>query len=177
LKIQHIFVGDEAVASPSSPEVIENSHIVVGDEFSQKQNPNREAHRKSKTTPGVFYRKGRYGRKGVRRKTLREGATLLQATPTGENRPLALTSVYLPLSKQSPKWGRIPHILRILLKIRGKPVAESVAERFFVAESVSMHGVGMEDTFNDFGVRFLFPIFVAGGTAAYRNYRALISDS
>ena len=39
------------------------------------------------------------------------------------------------MSKQSPKWGRIPHILRILLRIKGKPVAESVAERFSVAES------------------------------------------
>jgi len=47
---------------------------------------------------------------------------------------LAVESINI-LVNIGPKKDRIPHILRMSLKINGKPVAESVAERFFVAES------------------------------------------
>jgi len=48
--------------------------------------------------------------------------------------------------KQSPKWGQIPHILRILLRIKGKTVAESVADGFFVAESAAATSASLPAT-------------------------------
>src|SRR5579864_6729738 len=79
--------------------------------------------------------------------------------------------------KQSPKWGQIPHILRILLRIKGKTVAESVADGFFVAESAvaasaslpatsqpcahkNRDGGGMEYTKSDFCFRFSPPYMI-----------------